>query len=243
MSLQSLKPGLPPAEAKAPAREAELTRPPTALILAALSAALGLLVTGMVLSGYATALDQALFLVVHPENRMPTHEGRIWLGEAIRDVTALGSTTVLTAAVAGSVAYLAAARRFRLAALLFASAVGATAFNFALKAMIGRARPQLDGALVTTYSASFPSGHALLSMAIILSVGGVVAFAARRRRERATIFGFAALIGLMVGASRVLLGVHWPSDVLAGWLFGASWAGLTLWAARRVDPPGRLRAS
>jgi undecaprenyl-diphosphatase len=162
-----------------------------------------------------------------------------WLWEAVRDITALGSTIVLTAAVAAAAGYLFAARRIQLALILLASALGATVFNTGLKWFIARARPELEDARVTTYTASFPSGHALLSVAIILTIGGILAFAARWRQERVIIIGAALCLGIAIGFSRILLGVHWPSDVMAGWLFGGAWASLTLWVARRTARPGQ----
>lgn len=210
------------------------------LLWVALLAALGgAALTALVLKGGLSALDRAAFDMVRSgagfaDGAMPT-----WLRESVRDITALGSTTVLTLAVAATTVFLAAARRGRLAVLMATSAAGATIFNFGLKALIGRSRPDAIEALVPTASASFPSGHALITMSVLMSIGGLTAFAAGRRSERVAVLGAALSLAVMVGLSRILLGVHWPSDVLAGWLFGLAWAGLTLHVARRMDRPGR----
>lgn len=213
---------------------------PSRLMAIAIGAGiLAALLTALVFSGSTLELDRWLFDRIYLG---AIAAGPLaWLWEAVRDVTALGSTVVLVGAVAVSTAYLLAARRARLAMLLLASAIGATIVNSALKWGVSRSRPELTEQLVATYTASFPSGHALLSVAIILSNGGIIAFAARRRQERVVIIAAALGLGVLVGTSRVLLGVHWPSDVLAGWLMGIAWAALTLWVATRTDTPGQPR--
>jgi undecaprenyl-diphosphatase len=117
--------------------------------------------------------------------------------------------------------------------------VTATLFSNLVKFSVGRVRPQVVEHMVLTVSASFPSGHALLSAAIILTIGGLVAFQARKPAERRVIAAAAFSLTFLVGLSRIWLGVHWPMDVLAGWMFGTSWAAMTLWFAKRLDRQGQ----
>lgn len=154
--------------------------------------------------------------------------------EAMRDLTALGSFVVLGLAVFASCAFLAASGRWRLSGLVLASSLGATALSTGLKYALGRARPDLAEPIVKTFTPSFPSGHAFLSTVVLLTIGGLMALAARRRSERVVIFGTAIGLAFAIGLSRVILGVHWFSDVAAGWLLGIAWASTMLLLARRL---------
>jgi undecaprenyl-diphosphatase len=203
---------------------------------AAIGIAIGALVGALVVSGIIHDFDERLSAA------MSQREGALAdprYREALRDITALGSFSVLAAAVIAASGYLFASRRPRLALLLTVSALGATAFSTVLKLVIDRARPDAAEPGLRTFTASFPSGHALLSAAIILTIGGLIAFAARRRSESITVMVIAAVLTLVVGASRVALGVHWPSDVIAGWGLGLGWACLTLIVARVTTDSGR----
>ncbi len=152
----------------------------------------------------------------------------------MRDLTALGSGTVLTIAVAGA-AVAAAARGLRPASLLlpvsFLLAAGA---NLSLKAIFARGRPELPGDLTPTFTQSFPSGHAFLTAAVVLMILFVHARGASAAASRAA-FALAILLILLVGLSRIALGVHWPSDVAAGWLLGIAWASATMLLMPRAD--------
>lgn len=151
-----------------------------------------------------------------------------WLLEAVRDLTALGSFTVLGLAVVATTGFILAQGRHRLALWFLVSALGATCFSTVLKFFVDRARPDAAEALAATFTRSFPSGHALLSAAILLTIGGFLSLATHGRHPRRVVWICAVAAALLVGLSRLLLGVHWPSDVLAGWLFGLGWALATL---------------
>ncbi len=145
--------------------------------VALLCALAALPLTAAVLLGATDAFDQMVIDLLHggPEAQL----GPPWLREAVRDVTGLGGTPVLVLAVLAAAGFLAAASRYRLSLLLLGSALGATALSNGLKFLIARPRPSLREPLVVTYTNSFPSGHALLTAAIILTIGGHLAFAAR----------------------------------------------------------------
>jgi undecaprenyl-diphosphatase len=199
--------------------------------------ALGLLL--LVAAGPAAAIDTWLFDLVHVGVSFTPANAPPWLNEAVRDVTALGSGTILTGAVIAACSWMLAAGRTRLFVLTLASAIGATIFSTVVKFTVARARPDTVEHMVSTATASFPSGHALLTAAIILSIGGLMAFAAKKPVERRVIMTASLVVTILVGASRVWLGVHWPIDVLAGWLFGSAWAAITLWLAKRIDRQGQ----
>jgi undecaprenyl-diphosphatase len=161
-----------------------------------------------------------------------------WVAGVMRDFSGLGSTAVLTLLTAITVGYLLLTRA-RLTALLLTAAVagGALALNL-LKTVFGRARPDLAFAEIIAPGLSFPSGHAGNSAIVFLTLGALLASTRSRPAERGYLLAMALLLSLLVGLSRVALGVHWATDVLAGWAFGAGWALLWLLIARSL---GRSR--
>lgn len=212
-------------------------RSPRLLLGALVALATGGLVYLVVLSGLARPWDEALLARL----RLPP-EAPDWLREALRDLTALGSFTVLGLAVVAVTLVLAARARTRLAGLFMVSALGATAFSSLIKIAADRARPGAEEALALTFTRSFPSGHALLTAAILLTCSGFLALATPQRSARHLNWALAIVLCLLVGLSRLLLGVHWPTDVLAGWCFGLGWALLTLHLASTMLGAGNFRA-
>ncbi len=193
-------------------------------------AAVALLLLGLIWFGHAildddvAELDRAIMLGMrvpgHPEQPLGPH----WLPSAVRDITALGSTTVLTMVVTISACFLALQRRFRSALLVVAATtLGASAVTL-VKALIARSRPDLVDRLMEESSHSFPSGHAANSAIVYLTLATLLFPLVRGWRMRGFVLATAMLLVGMIGVSRVYLGVHWPSDVLAGWAFGSCWA-------------------
>jgi undecaprenyl-diphosphatase len=159
--------------------------------------------------------------------------GPAWLQGAVRDITALGSTTVLTLIVASVVIYLVLVKRPHTALFVFLAVASGQFLSSVLKAGVDRPRPELVSHLVTETSLSFPSGHAMLSAVTYLTLGSLAARFLHGRTTRIYVLSLAVLTALAVGISRVYLGVHWPSDVLAGWCAGFAWA-LLCWLAARL---------
>lgn len=160
--------------------------------------------------------------------------GPAWLPETARDVTALGSYFALLLFAFAVVVWLLLHGQRRQALFAAVAVGGGMAISNLLKAMFDRARPDLAPHAVETFSASFPSGHAMLSAVVYLTLATVLAEFALRRRDRVFAFGLAAALAVLIGASRVYLGVHWPSDVLAGWCVGVAWPALCWLAGRRL---------
>lgn len=161
--------------------------------------------------------------------------GPYWVQQMATDITSLGSYTLLTLLVMLVAGFLVLEKRSASAALLVGSALSATVLSNALKLWIDRARPEELLHLVNVSSPSFPSGHAMLSATIYLTLGALMARGCERRVLRHLFLGAAITITVLVGASRVYLGVHWPSDVLAGWSVGALWAWGCWTLASRVE--------
>lgn len=176
------------------------------------------------------AFDAAIMLGLRQEANPAIPAGPLWLKHVMVDVTALGGETVLTLAVILTIGFLAASRHLLAASLVFAGTVtGSIAVAFA-KNLVGRERPALVDHLVEVWSASFPSGHAANSAIIYLTIALVSIQVIPHRAARWFLFCAIALLVTAIGVSRIYLGVHWPSDVLAGWSFGLLWA-LAWWAA------------
>ena len=153
---------------------------------------------------------------------------------AATDVTALGGGVVLTLVVAAAAGLLLVERLWLTAGLLVAATWTGGRVVSLVKDAVARARPDVVDHLVPVASASFPSGHAANSAVVYLTLAALGSQVVRGRGARRYLFGCAILLSLLIGASRVMLGVHWPSDVLAGWSFGALWATGWWWAAARA---------
>lgn len=182
-----------------------------------------------VAEGEALNFDRALLLAFRDASDPGHTAGPAWLALAARDITALGGVTLLTTLTLLSAGYLVAARRWATALFLIAAiSSGATASTL-LKLAFARARPDLVTHLVDVHTASFPSGHAMNSALTYLTLGVLLARTERSPRVKAYLIGAALTLTLLVGATRVYLGVHWPTDVLAGWVVGGAWA-IGCWA-------------
>ncbi|RAI39184.1 phosphatase PAP2 family protein [Rhodoplanes roseus] len=194
-------------------------------------------IAGEVVEGEKHAFDEAILRILRNPMDLADPIGPAWLEKAIRDLTALGSVTVLTLLTALVLGYLVIDGKRAAAAFVLVSVAGGALLVDGLKLVIARPRPDLVAHLVDVSTYSFPSGHATASAVTFLTLGVLLARVQARRRVKAYVIGVAVILTLVIGASRVYLGVHWPSDVLAGWCLGAAWAMLCwqvgLWLQRR----------
>ena len=148
-----------------------------------------------------------------------------------RFFTALGEPTVLIAAGAAAALWLWYAGRGRLGVVLLLIALLGRGFSEVQKYEVARVRPALEPHLVVVKTQSFPSGHAASSMIFYLALAIALTAGTRWHRPAAVA---AIVLSLLIGTSRVMLGVHWPSDVVGGWAFGMLWVLLTLRPAERL---------
>ncbi len=183
------------------------------------------------------AFDTAILLFFREAGNPAVPIGPVWFADAVRDLTSLGSASVLIFITAATVVYLVITGRAAAALFVFLSVAGGQLLSSLLKLGVDRPRPDLVAHLTDVHTLSFPSGHAMLSAVTYLTLGALAARAARSRAVEIYLIGLALLATFLIGASRVYLGVHWPSDVLAGWCAGASWAMLcwlvAQWILRR----------
>ncbi|MFK0691227.1 phosphatase PAP2 family protein [Mesorhizobium sp. IMUNJ 23033] len=181
----------------------------------------------------AHAFDTEILLAFRKAGQPDSPIGPPWLEGAMRDITSLGSASVLVLITAAVIVYLLMIRRPATALLIFVAVAGGQVLSSLLKAGIDRPRPDLVSHLVNETSFSFPSGHAMLSAVTYLTLGSLAARFLHGRTTKIFVLCLAVLTTVLVGISRVYLGVHWPSDVLAGWCAGFAWAMLC-WLVARV---------
>ena len=214
-----------------------------ALALSAFALWVFVVVSGEMLEGDSLKFDERLLMALRSTADPALPIGPAWLREIMRDVTALGSTFVLLLVTFASIGFLALTKNRHAALLVMVAVLGGMLLSTLLKAGFDRARPDLVMHTTTVYSASFPSGHAMMSAVVYLTLGALLAATQQSTRLKLYILGLCAFLTLIVGVSRVYLGVHWPTDVLAGWALGASWAmacwSVMVWLQRRgdVEPP------
>lgn len=160
---------------------------------------------------------------------------------AMRDVTALGGAVVIVALTLLILGYLWLCQRYRVALLIAIATAGGQGLNAILKHAFARERPEATLHLVEVRSPSFPSGHSMAASIFYLTNGALLARTAKRRREKIYLMSCALLLTGVVGFSRVYLGVHYPTDVLAGWCAGAAWAIVCWFVADWLARRGTLR--
>jgi undecaprenyl-diphosphatase len=193
-----------------------------------------------VTEGETRQIDEAILLAMRNPADPSDPLGPRWLEEMQRDYTALGGVGVLSLLTLTVSAFLALHGKGRAAALVLIAVAGALLLSTLLKSGFQRPRPELVPHGSHVYTSSFPSGHSMMSATTYLTLGALLARVQPRRRLKILLLGFAVLLTLIVGCSRVYLGVHWPTDVLAGWTAGGVWALICWLVARRLQQKGLL---
>ncbi len=199
-----------------------------------------------VAEGKQLTFDRHVMLALRNTANPSVPIGPAWLQEAARDITSLGSSVVLgmiTFAIAG---YLFLAHKPAVAWLMLIAVLGGIALNNLLKLAFARPRPDFITHAVRVFTTSFPSGHATLSAITYLTIGALLARTHPSLTMSLYFMSFATLLTVLVGVSRIYLGVHYPTDIFGGWCIGAAWAMgcsvLMAWLqnAGQVEPPSPL---
>ena len=174
--------------------------------------------------GETLVLDRRILLALRNPANSADPIGPRWFEESMRDVTALGGFTVLTLLVIVATLAFAFHKKWRQAVVLPAVVIAAQISNSVLKLVYARPRPDIGALDSYVYSHSFPSGHSAMAAATFLTLATLVASLETRRPTKVLAYSLSALLIVAIGFSRIYLGVHWPTDVLAGWTSGAAWA-------------------
>jgi undecaprenyl-diphosphatase len=189
-----------------------------------------------VLEGEARAFDKAILLALRVPGDTADPIGPPWLESVMRDITALGSTVVLAVITLALAGFLFISARRSLSLLLVLAVSLGTLLSNTLKFILARPRPDLVAHVVQVHTMSFPSGHAMLSAVTYLTIGALLAHDQSSFRIKIYILSVAVFLSLMVGISRVYLGVHYPTDVLAGWAVGGAWASFWWLITAKLRP-------
>lgn len=214
-----------------------------ALCVSALSLYSFAKITDEVIEGDTRAFDEFILLAFRNKSDLSDAIGPGWMEELMRDFTALGGVGVLTAITLIVVGFLALRQKRHAAWMVVLSVAGGTLVSNLLKWGFSRPRPDLVPHATLVYTQSFPSGHAMLSAVVYLTLGALLARSQEDTHVKIYFLTVATVLTLIVGISRIYLGVHWPTDVLAGWALGAGWAFscwlIMLWlqGTGKVEPP------
>lgn len=192
-----------------------------------------IVISNLVAGGGTQPFDERVLRALRDADDPSKPIGPAWLPLAAADISALGSGWVLGLGVFAIVGYLALQGMWRTAGFVLVASVGGWMLNGWLKEIFQRPRPEVVPHLREVLSLSFPSGHAMTSAAVYLTLGAMLMRISERRATKIYCILAAMLVTTLVGATRVYLGVHYPSDVLAGWLVGMAWA-LGCWIVERA---------
>jgi undecaprenyl-diphosphatase len=190
---------------------------------------------GEVSDGDTKAFDVRILRAFRSADDPARPIGPAWVETALLDLTALGGSTVLGLMVIAVVGFLVLQERYRTALVVAATSGSGELLNMVMKNLFLRPRPDVVPHLRDVASSSFPSGHAMESAIIYLTLGAMLMRVAERRLTKLYCLGWALLLTFLVGISRVYLGVHYPTDVLAGWIMGFVWASICWLVAQRFE--------
>jgi undecaprenyl-diphosphatase len=193
-----------------------------------------------VIEGSTSDIDRDILLALRTEGDLSDPIGPGWVEEMGRDLTALGGVAVLTLATASVALYFLMRHRTSSMLFLLSAVGGGIAISSIAKDVFDRPRPELVPYGSYVHTASFPSGHSMMAAVAYLSLGVLIARVQPSRRLKAFIILIAVMLTVLVGISRVYLGVHWPTDVLAGWLAGAAWAAICFAVAQYLGRRGNI---
>jgi undecaprenyl-diphosphatase len=197
---------------------------------------------GEVIDGDTQAFDTRILRALRDPADPSRPIGPVWMEGPLLDLTALGGATVLALVVMAVAGFLVLQTRYRTAVVVAISWCSGELLDAALKHVFNRPRPSIVPHLRTVYTTSFPSGHAMESAIVYLTLAAILMRASQSRATKIYILGIAVLLTTLVGLSRVYLGVHYPTDVLGGWIVGFIWASICWLAARRFEGTAHVQA-
>ena len=197
---------------------------------------------GELTEGDTLAFDTKLLRALRDPADPSKPIGPAWIEEPLLDLTAIGGSTVLGLVIVAVVGFLVLQTRYRTAIVVAITSFSGELLNAAMKYAFNRPRPSIVPHLRAVYSTSFPSGHAMESAIVYLTLAAILMRASESTVTKIYILGIAVLLTTLVGISRVYLGVHYPTDVLGGWIIGFMWASVCWLAAQRFEGTAQIEA-
>lgn len=192
---------------------------------------------GLALKQYGPlSLDNAILLWFRDGPDHAKLAGPAWMTQFWLSVSWLGDTAPRLLAAGLGISVLLWLRRWQAALFVMGVLLSGISLSTLIKAWVARPRPQLVAHLDQVSSMSFPSGHALNSTLFYLTLALVLAPLLKQRSSQWGLYSFALISSLAIGLSRIALGVHWPSDVLASWIMAYGWLGLWVIVAKHYWP-------
>jgi undecaprenyl-diphosphatase len=195
-----------------------------------------------VMEGETLAFDVRILRAFRKADDPSRPIGPAWIESTLVDLTALGGPTVLGLVVLAVIGFLLLQARYRTAFAILLTAASGEVLNSAMKSVFMRPRPDVVPHLRIAYETSFPSGHAMDSAIIYLTMGAMLMRIAERRLTKIYCWTMAMVLTFLIGVSRVCLGVHYPTDVLAGWIIGLMWASVCWLVTQHYEVRAGLRA-
>jgi undecaprenyl-diphosphatase len=190
--------------------------------------------------GSTRAFDEWLIVALRTPGDLSDPIGPKRLEEMMRDFTAMGGTGVLSLMVLAIAGFLVMTRKGFAALFVLVSVVGGLLISQTMKWAYARPRPGLVPHATEVFTASYPSGHSMMSAVVYLTLGALLARTQTDRTVKAYVLVMAVILTILVGVSRVYLGVHWPTDVLAGWALGGVWALICLFVMTWLQSRGQV---
>lgn len=194
-----------------------------------------LALAGEVMEGETLAFDRKILQAFRSPDDPSKPIGPAWVTSALLDLTALGGPTVITLVVLAVIGFLVLQTRYWTAFFILMTALTGEIVSFGMKSVFSRPRPSIAPHLREAFSSSFPSGHAMQSAIIYLTLGAMLMRITQGRLTKIYCCTVAMLLTFLVGLSRVWLGVHYPTDVLAGWIVGLFWASVCWLVAQHYE--------
>jgi undecaprenyl-diphosphatase len=197
---------------------------------------------GEVTEGDTQAFDTKILRALRDPLDPSKPIGPEWIETSLLDLTAIGGPTVLGLVTVFVIGFLVLQTRYRTAVVVAISSLSGEILNDVMKQFFNRPRPTIVPHLRVAFSTSFPSGHAMESAIVYLTLAAILMRAAERRLTKAYILSIAVLLTALVGTSRVYLGVHYPTDVIGGWTVGFMWASICWLATRQFEATAHVEA-
>jgi undecaprenyl-diphosphatase len=197
---------------------------------------------GEVTDGDTQAFDTKILLALRDPIDLSRPIGPAWIEESLIDLTSIGGATVLWLIIVAVAGFLVLQTRYRTAIVVVLTSASGELLNSVMKHAFNRPRPSIVPHLRVVYTASFPSGHAMESAIVYLTLGAILMRASESRVTKTYILGLAVLLTVLVGVSRVYLGVHYPTDVIGGWIVGFFWATVCWLVAQRFEGAAHIQA-